>query len=190
MRMPRTVVLRSDQAQFHAPGFGDHGLIPCGLPDQVHGGLVHAVQHEDFLAGICGDGWTHAAAGGGECHFYIHHGGAVLVLFHEAVVNQAEIDDVDWNFRIKNHLQLSPYGFLQRAFDRDFRCFRHGTGLYAQGVYIFFVDACQSGLGRDGIGAAQRLGDDYRGSARQNDRVAAGDLDGVAVAKERDFSGV
>lgn len=110
----RFKIKKSDHAEFHFSFLGDHILVPCGIPDELDICFVDFVDGEDLCLGICGDDRAHAAARGGESHFHLHDF-LVIDLFDGAVVNEAEVDDVDRDFRIINAFELCPDLLFERG---------------------------------------------------------------------------
>lgn len=88
-----------DHAELHPAFFGDHVLVPGGVPDELDVGFINVVDGEDFCLGVCGDDGAHAAAWGGEGHFYLDDFFTVDLL-DGAVVDEAEVDDVDGDFGV------------------------------------------------------------------------------------------
>ena len=103
---------------------------------------------------------------------------------------EAEIDDVDRDFWVIDVLELVPDFHLEvRGFHRDVgRRARVGClvgfGINAERIGVQGVDAGQTEVGRHGVGAAERLGDDDLQTLGQLDHVAAGNLDGIDFAFE------
>ena len=171
-------------AELHFAGFGDHGLVPWRVPDEFDFGFVDAFEGEDFAFGVGGNCRAHAAAGGGERHFYQDRGFAVGSI-DAAIVDQAEVHDIHGDFGVEHGFELAPHGVLGGAFDLDF--FGGLAGVEAEGVGVFDIDAGQASGRCDRVGAAERLGDDDFHASWQGDRVAARDLDGLAIPRELDF---
>ena len=101
-----------------------------------------------------------------------------------AIVNQTEIDDVHRNFRVEALPQLVP----DRLFIDFAGCCDAGFSaapLVEAGfskperVQIFFGDARQSLVGRDGVAAAEGLSDHARRARGDRRFVSARDLDRV-----------
>src|SRR5262249_41935784 len=88
-------------------------------------------------------------------------------------VDEAEIDNIDWDFGIVTGLELVPDGLLEIFPDR---AFRSGNRLMADGVCVGALDAVKAGLARDegGERSAQRLGDDDLRAGRNRDLFPAG----------------
>src|SRR2546423_3202283 len=69
---------RSDHAQLHPARFANHVLIPRRIPDELHVGLIDAVDCQNLALGVVGDGRAHSAAWCGQSHLHIHPRAAVL----------------------------------------------------------------------------------------------------------------
>lgn len=188
--MPRSrIARRSNHPELHFPFFGNHVLVPGGIPDEFNAGIIDPFNGHDFRLGIGGNDGTHAATGSGERHFDADDG--LTVFFGDrAIVNQTEVDDIDWNLRVVDALELGPDlildGGILEGFGRSDLFFLRFE-IDAHGIRILRgnpSEACGSG---DREGAAQPLGDVNRSAGGKGDGVAAGDLDGVDFALERDF---
>ena len=101
----------SDQPELHFAFFADHGLVPCGLPSDADIGGSYTGDEKNFGFGVFGDGGPHPAAGGGQGHGHVDAVGGrsdVGSLLDIHRVNEAEIHDVDGDFRVVDPLQLFP----------------------------------------------------------------------------------
>jgi hypothetical protein len=83
-----------------------------GSVDDVDGGVVDVFDGEDAALGVGGDGGAHAAAGGGEGHFDFGFAAAGFCIDDAAIVNEAEVDDVDRDFGVVDVAELGPDGLF------------------------------------------------------------------------------
>ncbi len=171
----------------HFAYFGDHGLVPGGVPDQLDFGFVHAGEGFDLGFGFLGEDGAHAATGGGEGHFDGDEGAVGVARGDLAIVDEAEVNDVHGNLGVVAGLELVPDAFfidggigvpgLGRGLGGD-------GGFEAESAGILGADAGEAHLGGDGVAAAEGLGDEDGVAGVKEDGVAGGDLDGGAVAGE------
>lgn len=174
-----------DHAELHLALDGDHTLIPGRLPDEFDGCVVHVFDGHNAALGIGGDGGAHAAARGGEGHLDHSAVFALIGLLDMAVIDKAEVDDVDGDFGVIDVLELVPdlsfevAGILGNVGGGALRFFFRGLGVNAEGVHILGADTGEAEVSRHGIGATEGLGDDHLHAEGQFDGVTTGDLDGV-----------
>ena len=173
---------------------GDVGILPNHAPLlslMVHG-VVDVLNAHDVILRIRSDGGAHPATGGGERHLDLGAIATFLGRHDAAIVNESEVDDVHGDLWVINFAQGVPDFVLEiGGLVRDVG---GGTCLFffpriridAERVGILGRNAGQPHIGGDGVGAAERLGDDDLQADGELDRVAAGDLDGVDFAFEFD----
>ena len=82
--------------------------MPCGIKYNLHADLSHVRQLRKFSFYVSLENVAHAAAGGRHGHFHVNQLATLFVWPDDARVNQAEIRDIDGNFRIIDGLQLVP----------------------------------------------------------------------------------
>ena len=109
-----------------------------------------------------------------------------------AIVNQAEVDDVDRNFRVETLAQLIPDRFLvDDARSRRFEDFTAplvaGGLLQTEGVQIFLRDARETLVGGDCVAAAEGLRDHARRAGGNGRLVSARDLNRFDIAGGGEF---
>ena len=90
----------SDHAELHPARFADHVLVPGRVPNELDIGFIDAVDGQDFALCIVSNGRSHATSGRSQRHFHFHPRAAVVLLGQTAIINQAEINDVDRDLRI------------------------------------------------------------------------------------------
>ena len=95
-------------AELHLADFGDHGLVPWRVPDEFDIGFVDAGEGFDLGFGFLGEDGAHAAAGGGEGHLDGDEGAVAVAWGDLAIVDEAEVDDVDGDFGVVAGLELVP----------------------------------------------------------------------------------
>ena len=108
---------------------------------------------------IVRDGGSHPATRRGQCHLHFYFRAAVWFLDQLAIVDQAEVDDVDRDFRIVALAELVPDRFF---IDRSACAFRL-AGLSPLALAVFpnqarrdlFRDAGQTLISRDRVAAAE-----------------------------------
>ena len=96
------------QAQDFAAAGADHALVPGRVPDQFHIGLLDGIKRQKSFLNVARDLAAQMAAGRSEGHFDIG-----LAVVDGNAVNQAQIDDIEGNFRVKTLTQLFPNQTLQ-----------------------------------------------------------------------------
>lgn len=165
--------------------FGDHGLVPGRVPDDLDDSFFHAGKVKKFLLGVAGDGCTHAAAGRGQGHLDGDEAVAAGQRLDVKIIDETEVDDVDGNLGVVTGFESFPDEFFVGGTFGD-GAGGSGRGFEAESVGIRGGEAEQTAVGADGERAAERLGDINRGAGGQGDGVAAGDLDGVTIAFEID----
>ena len=177
----------SVEAEDFAAGLGDHGLVPGGVPDDFDAGLFDGGKVEEFLLGVAGDGGAHAATGGGEGHFdedMVVAGGQGG---DAEVVDEAEVHDVDGDFRIVTGAEGFPDVFLFDGFaGGDLRGRAGVGGTEAEGIGIFGGNPVEGAVGVEGVGASEALGDVRAGAAGERGGGAGRDLDDFAITVEGD----
>jgi hypothetical protein len=182
---PIAPISELDDAELHFAGFGDHGLVPWGVPDELHGGFVYAGEGLDLGLGLLGEYGTHAASGGGEGHLDGDLCAAICGGGDLAIVDEAEVDDVYGDLGVVAGFQLIPdFFFVDGAFGMEGIPGAAGLDVDAEGVGVLRGDACEAHLGGYGVAAAEGLGDEDGAAGWEDDGIAGGDLDGGAVAGE------
>jgi hypothetical protein len=112
--------------------------------------------------------------------------GRVRMRLDAGLVDEAQVDDVDRDFRIEAGAQLAPHHLLDGivvGIDGKFQ--RLGRFL-ADGVGVETGDAEQVAFDEHRPAAAERLGDVTDAACRQRDLFALGHEDGGAIALETD----
>ena len=165
---------------------GDHALMPGRIPNDLDAGVLDVGEHEDLLLGIARDGGAHAAAGGGEGHLDEDLSLAAGEKINAHVVDQAEVDDIDGDFRVVTGAEGFPDHFLIHGIPDGSGGGRSGFGLESEGIGVGRTDAEQTALGMHSVGTAQGLGDVHFRTGGQGDDMARRDLDGLAIAAQRD----
>ena len=186
LKHPRGRLL--NQAELHLADFADHCLVPRWVPNEFNVSIADAGDAEHFLLGFGGDDGAHAAAGCGEGHFDGDARAFAFGLLDVAIVDKAEVDDVDGDFRIVTGLELIPDFLLIDANIRgDGAAFGLRGGRDAEGVAIAVSDAGETLIGGNGVAAAERLGDHHGRAGGEREGIAARDADCLAVAREDGF---
>ncbi len=176
-------------AQLHLARFGDHGLVPGRVPHQFHLGFADAGEGFDLGLGFLGEDGAHAAAGGGQRHLDGDVGAVAVARGDQAIVDEAEVHDVDRDFRVVTGLELVPDPlFINRGAGMNGRgggCL--GGDFEAEGVGVLRADAGEAHLRGDGVTAAEGLGDEDSVPGGQDDGVARGDLNRGTIAGQGAF---
>src|ERR1043166_6962975 len=84
----------SDHPELHPAGFADHVLIPRRIPNELHVGLIHAVDGQNLALRIMCNGWSHATTGRSESHLHFHASAAIISFDQTAIVNQTKINNI------------------------------------------------------------------------------------------------
>jgi len=160
--------------------------MPGRIPDDIDLGVSNPGEKKDFLLRVLGDHTAHPTTGGGEGHFDMNDVSAFGMSLHDQVVDEPEIDNIDWNFGIVTTLERLPnLGFLEGAEGGGWgNGGRSWMRRQPEGVPIFWGHSEKSAQGLDGPGPSKGLSDMERGSGGENDGVAGGDLDGFAIAEQ------
>ena len=116
-------------------------------------------------AAVCigSDGGPHPATWGGEGHVDLNEVGIVFFFVYVKFVNEAEVDDVDWDFGVVNLAELLPEG-VWLGWTWVILCSFYGVGvffllLFAKRVCVFPGDAEHPVGSHDGEVASQGMGD-------------------------------
>src|SRR6266571_6888333 len=105
---PRALHQISNHPELHPARFTDHVLVPRWIPNEIDLSFVNTIDAEDFTLRIMRDRGSHSTARRRQRHFYFDLRAAFRLLHQLTIVNQTEIDDVDWNFGIETLPQLIP----------------------------------------------------------------------------------
>ena len=152
----------------------------------MHLSFIHTIDGQNFALCIVSDGGSHSAAGRSQSHFHLHAGAAVVFFDQPAIVNQAEIDNVDWNLGVVALPKLVPNIFFGNFAVCLCGLFFHGGFrlLQPERVQILFGDARQPVWCRDRITSAKRLCDHALGTFYECKFTAAWNLNPFTVAAQ------
>src|SRR5690606_17872309 len=111
---------------------------------------------------------------------------AVVAVLQVGLVDQAQVDDVERDFRVEAGAQLVPDHGLDFLVAGIVRKLQLGGGFLADGVGILARDPEEVALHEHGVAAAQSLGDVADAAGRKGHGFALRHHDGGAVALETD----
>ena len=180
-----------DQAELHLAFLRDHLLIPGWFPSDAYFRGGYAGHEEDFVLGVFRDGRAHATTRCGQRHGDIDFVAQTVIGLEDIHrINETEINDVHRDFWIKNFFELLPdRGGIGCAVGEGV-CRDGGIdSFFPEGIGIFAIDADETGVGHDGVAAAESLRDEDAGAGRQDGRDAGGNLDGGYFAGKNAFFG-
>src|SRR5262245_12134851 len=89
------------QAQDSSSLGRDHRLMPGRVPNNLDIRLFHPVQIQQLLLGVSGNHTAHAAAWSRQGHLHVHAASPARQPDDVQVIDQAEINDVEGDFRIE-----------------------------------------------------------------------------------------
>ena len=92
----------ASNAQFLLRLFADHAGIPGRLPDQINSGIADTFQSKNPLPGIRSNHRSHATSRCSQRHFH----GYVITLVDLHIINQTQVDNVNWDFRIVAFVEM------------------------------------------------------------------------------------
>ena len=78
-------------------------MVPGRIPDEFDVGFFDFIEGEEFALDVRGDLTAHVAARGGERHFDVDD-----AVMEGDVVDEAEVNDVEWDLRIVAGAELVP----------------------------------------------------------------------------------
>src|SRR5690606_8526028 len=176
----------SEQAGFQPGLVRHHVLVPGRIEHQLDVGLGNGRHRLDLGAHVVHQDVAHAAAGRGQCHADGNGALALGVAAEHAVVDQAQIDDVDRDLRIEAGAQLLPHQALDILVAGVLRQLQRRRRFLADGVGVLAGDAEQVAFDEDGEGTAEGLGDVSGAAGRQRDLLALRHQNGGAIALDLD----
>ena len=159
-------------------------MIPRRVEHQIDIGFGDGRNHLELGAHILDEDLAHAATRCRQGHADIDLALAIFRAFQIAVIDQAQFDDVDGDFRIKTGAQLRPDQFLDVLVACVCRQLQGLRNRLADGIGILSGDAEQVSVNINGKAAAQRLRDVAGLSGRQGHFVALRHHHGSAITLE------
>src|SRR5215469_8583557 len=148
----------SEHSGLQACSLGHHALVPRRIEGELDACLADRRDPSKLVAHVINQDVPHAAARGGEGDLDVHRPCAVLVLLYVAIVDQAEVDDVDGNLRIVAGAHLFP-GKTLHVLGVRIRWQLGGLHCFlADRIGIVAGDAEQVAFEVHGETAAERLG--------------------------------
>ena len=130
-----------------------------GIEDQFDIGAGDGRHQFQLGANIVGEELAHATTRGGQRHLDLDPALPLVVVQEVALVNQAQVDNVDRDLRVEAGAQLVPEHFLDILVGVIGRKFRQRRDYQDNGIGIGAGNAEQVAFDIDGETAAQGLGD-------------------------------